>query len=185
MNEAQDKVRRGRRFRTLLPIGLALLTMLAASLAVAAEPSWVAEPGVAPQVTIPEPTDYSISGLVFHDLNRDGDWQEGEPGIGGVEVTLDPGGLVYVTNETDEPIGGYWFGGIVPGEQYTVTCAAVPGYVPTSPSQVTGIVINDGGGGTIPGRGTIPSGQKYAVVHFGQRGAYTQRLIYIARNSAW
>ena len=163
MNEAQGRARREVRLRRLLPIGLAMLAMLGVSLAVAAEPGWVASSGAAPEATIPDPPDYSISGVVFHDLDGDGEYADhgSEPGIGGVVVSLEPGGRTWTTNTTDEwgPIGGYWFDNLLPGQAYTVTCAAVPGYVSTSPDQVSGVTL--GSGGTIPGTGP-------AVVHFGK-----------------
>jgi len=161
MKERQSRIRANGHLRLLLPLALAVIGMCLVTLAVAAEPAWNTSGDISPRGTVPEPPDYSISGVVFHDLDGDGEYdQASEPGIGGVTVTLDPGGRTWVSNETDEwgPIGGYWFDEIEPGTQYTVTCAPVPGYVSTSPDQVTGVMLT---GGTIPGTGP-------AVVHFGK-----------------
>jgi len=163
MKEAQDRIRSSGRFRLLLPLALAVIGMALVTLAVAAEPAWNAPGGVSPRGTIPEPADRTISGLVYHDLDGDGEYDDGsEPGIGGVTVTLQPGGETWVTNEVTDasgPKGGYWFGGIEPGEEYTVTCSPVPGYVSTSPSQVTGVTLTNDG--TVPGEGP-------AILHFGK-----------------
>lgn len=163
MGEAQNRPKRKTGISALLPIGLALLAMLLAALAVAAEPGWVEREGAAPEATIPDPPDYSISGVVFHDRDGDGEYADdgSEPGIGGVVVSLEPGGRTWTSNTTDEwgPIGGYWFDSLAPGQTYTLTCEAVPGYVSTSPAQVTGVTL--GSGGTIPGTGP-------AIVHFGK-----------------
>lgn len=171
MKEARWKNRGGGYLRLLLPLGFALIGVCLVSLAVAAEPAWNTLGDAAPRGTVPEPPDYSISGVVFHDLDGDGEYADdgSEPGIGGVVVTLDPGGRTWITNETDEwgPIGGYWFDGIEPGKEYTVTCAPVPGYVSTSPDQVTGVMLTEGG--TIPGTGP-------AIVHFGKAMTATVRV---------
>ncbi|MGC9361005.1 MAG: SdrD B-like domain-containing protein, partial [Anaerolineae bacterium] len=162
MKEAQDRIRSSGHLRLLLPLALAVIGMALVTLAVAAEPAWNASGDVSPRGTIPEPGDYTISGVVYHDLDGDGEYDDGvEPGIGGVTVTLQPDGETWVSNETGAPsgpVGGYWFDNIVPGQEYTVTCSPVPGYVSTSPAQVTGVTLT--GGGTGPGVGP-------AIVHFG------------------
>jgi hypothetical protein len=65
----------------------------------------------------------SVSGVVYQDSNRSGMREGGEPGIGGVQVTLtgmnDKGKEVKRTVETD-PDGSYTFVDLRPGE-YAVT----------------------------------------------------------------
>ena len=66
-------------------------------------------------------TQASIGDFVFDDLNGDGDWDPGEPGIEGLTVTLDDGGSqVTTTTGTGATAGEYDFTGLEPGT-YTVT----------------------------------------------------------------
>lgn len=73
----------------------------------------------------------SISGLVYEDLDEDGNWADGvEPGIAGVEITLagtdDRGNPVDETTATGAD--GYWeFTALRPGD-YTVTETQPIGY---------------------------------------------------------
>ena len=50
-----------------------------------------------------------IGDLIFHDLNADGDWDAGEPGLAGVEVTLTGPGIPPGTTDTTDGSGNYLF----------------------------------------------------------------------------
>ncbi|MBN1122877.1 MAG: DUF11 domain-containing protein, partial [Anaerolineae bacterium] len=66
--------------------------------------------------------DRSISGWVWFDTDGDGIQDAGEvPGVGGVNVTLNPGGLVATTNSQ----GYYVFAGL-PAGSYTATFSNLP-----------------------------------------------------------
>ena len=57
-----------------------------------------------------------LGNLVFEDVNNDGVWNPGEPGIEGVEVQLlDSAGNVVATDTTDAN-GNYIFEGLLPGD---------------------------------------------------------------------
>ena len=66
-------------------------------------------------------TQASIGDFVFDDLNGNGSFDAGEPGIEGLTVTLDDGGTaVTTTTGTGATAGEYDFTGLEPGT-YTVT----------------------------------------------------------------
>ena len=77
----------------------------------------------------------SLGDYVWLDIDQDGNWEEGEPGIGGVTIHLiDPGtGNTIATTVTD-PSGGYRFDGLVPGN-YVLIFEPPPGYAFTLPNQ--------------------------------------------------
>jgi uncharacterized repeat protein (TIGR01451 family) len=77
----------------------------------------------------------SLGSTVWHDQNRDGRRDTGEPGVGGVTVTLyDANGAVVATTVTDTN-GSYLFRNLVPGG-YTVGFSGIPtGFVFTTPNQ--------------------------------------------------
>jgi len=76
-----------------------------------------------------------LSGLKFEDINANGIYDAGEPGVAGVVVTLDgtdgSGNPVNVATATDAA-GNFHFPGLVPG-QYTVTEQVPAGTVPSTP----------------------------------------------------
>jgi len=79
--------------------GLLFLSIMVLSLVATVPGAW-ATPSQHPlRQTVPPPT--AIAGTVFNDLNGDGSQQEGEPGIEGVTVTLDPGEPSEDTSITD------------------------------------------------------------------------------------
>jgi hypothetical protein len=94
----------------------------------------------------------SIGDFVWHDLNRDGVQTAGEPGIGGVGLTLKNAAGEVVASTTTDGAGAYSFGGLCGGE-YVVeidpstlppefvpspTSDLRPGFVSqTSPARVT------------------------------------------------
>ncbi|MEU5694314.1 SdrD B-like domain-containing protein [Actinosynnema sp. NPDC020468] len=101
----------------------------------------------------------SLAGVVYEDVDNDGTQDGGEPGIGGVTVTLTgqnaQGGAVNVTTTT-APDGTYSFTGVV-GGTYTVTEAAQPtgyadgkdtagsvGGTPVEPDTITGVALGGG-----------------------------------------
>jgi uncharacterized protein (DUF2141 family) len=81
-----------------------------------------------------------VTGTVFDDLNGNGVRDPGEPGIGGVDVTLGS------DTETTGMDGSYSFAGVKKGD-YTVSVADLDGYVNTTPAEAT-ITIAEGGSGT-------------------------------------
>lgn len=76
-----------------------------------------------------------LNGRVFKDPQRDGTDGGGEPGIGGVTVTLSQGGTVVATTTTAGD-GSYSFVGLAAGT-YTVTESQPSGYGSSSPDAVT------------------------------------------------
>ena len=76
-----------------------------------------------------------LNGRVFKDPQRDGVDSGGEPGIGGVTVTLSSGGAVVATTTTAAD-GSYSFVGLAAGT-YTVTETQPSGYGSSSPDAVT------------------------------------------------
>lgn len=80
---------------------------------------------------------YHIDGVVFYDLDGDGVQDPGEPGIEGVEVTLD-GDIVVVTDEN----GYYIFEGVLPGD-HNVTVGEHNGRDATTPTSVDVTVTDD------------------------------------------
>eukprot|EP00667_Euglena_gracilis_P000233 EG_transcript_233 len=74
----------------------------------------------------------SAAGTVWDDLNADGVWGAGEPGRGGVAVTLQScDGTVLRTTTTDAS-GAYAFAGLVPGAYYRVAVPTPTGAGPTT-----------------------------------------------------
>ena len=71
------------------------------------------------------PTLYSISGFVFHDLNNNGVKDDGEEGIADVALSLGNG-----VNATSDSSGAYTFANLVAGG-YTVTSAGKSNFWPT------------------------------------------------------
>lgn len=82
-----------------------------------------------------EPTGGAIGGLVWHDRDRDGLRDEGEAGVGDVDLFLRAGGepdagAVLLTTRTD-PDGAYRFAPLAAGH-YAVLLAPEDGLVPTT-----------------------------------------------------
>ncbi|MGD8628728.1 MAG: SdrD B-like domain-containing protein, partial [bacterium] len=95
-----------------------------------------------------------IRGMVFNDVNGDGDQDSGEGGLGGVLVRLNNGAR-YTTNSH-----GYYLFRVDPGT-YTVTEIDPSGYTSTTPNAQTltatkgAIAVADFGDRAIGGYGTI------------------------------
>ena len=78
-----------------------------------------------------------IGDIVWHDLNRNGLQDPGEPGIDGVTVVLkDSGGTIIATTITAVGPGGqhgyYQFIRVECGQSYTVEASTPPGFSPTT-----------------------------------------------------
>jgi len=78
--------------------------------------------------------DYIIQGTVFNDLDHPGVWNTDEPGIPGVTVSL-----VGMADTVTDPTGTYAFGVDAAGA-YTVQITPLPGYVHTTPAEVSAAV---------------------------------------------
>jgi len=79
---------------------------------------------------------YEINGVVFYDIDGNGIQDEGEPGISGVDVTLNDGTVVF----TDEN-GNYIFAELVAGD-YTVTVGEYNNRNHTTPSVVDVTIVD-------------------------------------------
>ncbi|MGD9100577.1 MAG: SdrD B-like domain-containing protein, partial [Anaerolineae bacterium] len=88
----------------------------------------------------------TVSGSVFDDLDGDGVQDPGEPGLGGVVVSLiDPGtGATITTTTTGD--GSYIFTGVDPGD-YIVQESDPDGFTSTTPNDVP-VSIGSGGAAT-------------------------------------
>jgi uncharacterized repeat protein (TIGR01451 family) len=91
----------------------------------------------------------TIGDTVFNDLDGDGVQDAGEPGIGGVTLTLtgtDANGQPVTQTTTTNAAGNYSFT-TLPGT-YTVTATPPAGTTATTPNPITNIIL--GPGGNIP-----------------------------------
>ncbi|MBM4458783.1 MAG: hypothetical protein FJ011_13610, partial [Chloroflexi bacterium] len=89
-----------------------------------------------------------VSGVVYDDLNGNGLHDLGEPGIGGVTITLR--GTSAAATTTTSGSGAYLFGGVIPGN-YTVNESDPAGFFSTTPNSVGIFVFPGGGGGAVFG----------------------------------
>jgi protocatechuate 3,4-dioxygenase beta subunit len=76
----------------------------------------------------------TASGVVFYDINGDGLQENGEPGLGGVEVQIWRGNAKDITTTTNAN-GQYVFVNMLPGG-FTMKEINPPGYVSTTPDEV-------------------------------------------------
>ncbi len=87
-----------------------------------------------------------ISGLKYHDLNRNGMYDEGEPGLPGWTIYLDENDNgefdVGEPNTTTVPSGHYWFEDLDPGD-YAVREVLMPGWRQTQPSEFVAYLEGD------------------------------------------
>ncbi|MGQ9829265.1 MAG: SdrD B-like domain-containing protein, partial [Roseiflexus sp.] len=123
----------------------------------------------------------SLSGLVYSDLNNNGQYDSGEPGIGGVTITLtgtdDLGNAVTLTTTTTIT-GFYAFDNLRPGT-YTV-------------SETQPVAYNDGidrvgtAGGTPAddqiGGINLAAGVSATEYDFGERGTFVSGIVWIDAN---
>jgi large repetitive protein len=114
-------------------------------------------PAVAPATVVLDPgendlaqdfgfqqTNASIGDRVWNDADGDGVQDAGEPGVGGVTLTLRRGTTVVATTTTNAA-GAYLFPGLPAGD-YTVTATDLPtGFTATTPNPVvvTGLVAGE------------------------------------------
>jgi hypothetical protein len=103
----------------------------------------------------------TVSGLVFQDYNGDGLPSLGEPGIGGVTVTLQSGGTDVLALITAQD-GSYTFFDVAVGD-YTVVETDPPGFVSTSPN-VVAVTLSAQQTSASVNFGDIPEGRVYGVV---------------------
>ena len=91
------------------------------------------------------PNTGDISGTVYDDLNGNGVWDDGEPGIGGVEVCLYEGSgtTTLVECTTTDPNGNYSFPDVEGGD-YTVVETDPPGYNSSSPNELDPVTVVPG-----------------------------------------
>jgi len=147
--------------------GLLLLVLVGVALLAAARlpgAAW-ATPSQAESPHTTVPWDEAIAGIVFEDLNRDGELDPGEPGIPDVVITL-TGATEALTTTTDSG-GGYSFLDLTVGETYTVTQTLPEGYFATTSTSVSL---------QLPAQG--------ALVHFGNYRAYQLFLPLVSKNHA-
>jgi len=88
----------------------------------------------------------SISGVVFNDIDGDGQQGPNEPGLSGVSVTLYDSDDNVVASSTTGPDGSYLFPGVSPGT-YTVSETNPPNFSSTTPDDLA-VVVPQGGSGT-------------------------------------
>jgi hypothetical protein len=79
----------------------------------------------------PPSNDKTITGFVFHDVDKDGVRDSGEAGLGNVTVTLSNGATVTTASD-----GSYSFSELF-AQPYTVSSDTVEGYYRTTPSSLT------------------------------------------------
>ncbi len=84
-----------------------------------------------------------LTGMVFNDLNGNGQWDSGEPGVNGVNLNID-GGAPTTATESD---GSFYFGGLGDGS-YTLNAIVPIGFVATTatalPVTVSTTAVNTG-----------------------------------------
>jgi len=72
-----------------------------------------------------EPT-ASIGDLFWNDLNKNGRYDAGEPGIGGVEMCLKDANGQEITSTQTDPSGYYEFTDLAPNQSYSVCVKTLP-----------------------------------------------------------
>jgi hypothetical protein len=70
---------------------------------------------------------------VWEDINRNGYWDDGEPGLAGVVVTLRTSSYAFVARTTTDADGHFVFAN-VPAGFFLVEEADPPGYVSSTPN---------------------------------------------------
>jgi hypothetical protein len=116
------------------------------------------------------------SGYKFHDLDEDGIWDDGEPGLNGWVINLwtDLGdGLeivetVYTGNDADGNPGYYEFNELMPGVNYFVSEAMAPGWAQSYPYEgVEGALFYEPAAGFVWGPINLVSGEVEEGNNFG------------------
>jgi len=93
-----------------------------------------------PTVT-PTPLCPGIQGVVFNDLNGNGQQDSGEGGLAGAVITLKDSALNPLATYTTGPDGVYFFYSLAPGD-YSVVESNPPGYDESTTSDVWGIRLS-------------------------------------------
>lgn len=78
----------------------------------------------------------SIGGMVWHDLNGDGQRDAGEPPLAGVLVSLFDRETRFLDSRITNSLGQYYFGPL-PAGRYRVVETDPAGYISTTPNEVT------------------------------------------------
>ncbi len=116
------------------------------------------------------------SGYKFNDLNEDGVWDEGEPGINGWAINLwaeVDGELtivesVYTGNDAEDNPGYYEFNELMPGVDYFVSESMAPGWAQSYPYVgVDGAFYYEPAGGVVWGAINLDSGEVEEENNFG------------------
>ena len=128
----------------------------------------------------------SIAGTVFNDHNNDGIQQAGEPGIGGVQLTLtgsnDLGAITPITVTTN-PDGTYSISGLRPSDAsgYTLTETQPSNY--NDGRDVDGSLANGNVSANDVNSGiNIVSGDNGTGYDFGERGTSIAGTVYVDEN---
>jgi hypothetical protein len=98
--------------------------------------------------TVIAPPPATLNGTIFNDLNGDGSFEGGEPGLSGWTVNLIDASSTTVATTTTDASGNYSFTSVLRG---TYTIAAIPpggGYIATGPASGT-LSVSPGAGQTI------------------------------------
>ncbi len=108
-----------------------------------------------------------LGDYVWEDLNADGQQQNNEPGIQGVQVDLyDATTNTYLATQFTDPTGYYLFDNLTPGSYYVIF-APVAGYVRTSIDTGSDITDSDANGVGQTGNYTLQSGDEDLTVDAG------------------
>ena len=95
------------------------------------------------------------SGYKFHDLNANGEWDEGEPALSGWTINLwteVDGELAIVETDTTDEYGYYEFDELMPGVDYYVSEVIEDGWIQSYPNQDN---VDDEEAVFIPGVGFV------------------------------
>lgn len=101
------------------------------------------EPGICPVPPTPTPiADASIAGFAYGDFSNRGTKDPGEPGIGGLTVTLGSGacGSSGLASTSTASNGGYQFGGLGPGTYCVTVLPAHCSWTAVTPDPITVIL---------------------------------------------
>ncbi|MFW2383916.1 MAG: SdrD B-like domain-containing protein, partial [Acidimicrobiales bacterium] len=124
----------------------------------------------------------SLSGTVYNDQDASGNLSPGDPGIGGVELTLtgnDSNGPVSSTTTT-APDGTYSFAGLLPGT-YDITETQPGAYADAS--DTVGSLGGDGSTNDVLASIPVQAGENGTNYNFGESGIEISGRVYLDRNS--
>ncbi|WP_206483423.1 Ig-like domain-containing protein [Thalassotalea sp. G2M2-11] len=78
-----------------------------------------------------------VTGLVFNDLNANGKFDAGEPGVNGVDMTVTPGSVVNTTQGD----GSFYYGNLADGD-YSLAITVPTGFVATTAESLS-VTVSD------------------------------------------